>query len=209
MVPGIKQWGMQCVIEASSRRTVYCRAVWGRQGRLLHSRRVFLAEDLVDVNTVNEVSMADGGGLCWVKWLGSDKVLLLLLLSFSPPNLILLYFPVLHSHFFLPLPLKLWHGTALAFSLTRSALCRAPSFHCGLHLHNFLAQPDSGKAWGCAGGELTAALAEPTLWAYSQVMGINTFFAFPNCLWCLFDFNKPVNAFSDGNCPHFQWCKLK
>lgn len=64
MVPGIKQWGMQCVIEASSRRTVYCRAVWGRQGRLLHSRRVFLAEDLVDVNTVNEVSMADGGGLC-------------------------------------------------------------------------------------------------------------------------------------------------
>lgn len=142
---------MHCLIEASSCRAVYCRAVWGRQGRLLHSQRVFLTEASVDVSMVDEVSMADGGGLCWMKWLGSDKVLLLLLLSFSPPSLILLYFPVLHSHFFLPLPLKLWHCTALAFSLTRSALCRAPSFHCELHLRNFLAQPDSGKAWGCAG----------------------------------------------------------
>lgn len=154
MVPGIKQWGMQCVIEASSRRTVYCRAVWGRQGRLLHSRRVFLAEDLVDVNTVNEVSMADGGGLCWVKWLGSDKVLLLLLLSFSPPNLILLYFPVLHSHFFLPLPLKLWHGTALAFSLTRSALCRALLFTVGFISTTSLLNQTVARPGAVLGGSL-------------------------------------------------------
>lgn len=118
------------------------------QGRLVHNQRVFLTEALVDVCMVDEVTMDDG--VVCTEWSGLvlTRFYYFSFLSSSQFNSFVLPTPPLLSFF---LSLRLWHITALAFSLTRPALCRAPSFHCGLHLHNFPAQPDSSKACGCAG----------------------------------------------------------
>lgn len=127
--------------------------------------------------------------------------------SFPPPNLILLFFPLLHS--FLSLPQALTYHCPSLLSYQTSPLqspffslwASSPQFPCSTRQQQGL--------WLCWERSSLLRWQSPPSEQIPKSLEINMLFAFPNCLRCLFDFNKPVNAFSKGNCPHFKWCKLK
>lgn len=97
------------------------------------------------------------------------------------------------------LSLDLYHLTPPALPLTRPAF-RASSVHCGF-------QPrTSPSLLTCRVARPRAVLQvqSPPSKQFPKPLGINLRFAFPNCWRCLLDFNKPVSAFLEDNCPDSQ-----